>query len=451
MCDTFAILPDLTASKAVLLAKNSDREPNEAQQIVAIPARSWPAGAEVRCTFITVPQVRHTFATVLSKPFQMWGAEMGVNEHGLAIGNEAVFAKVPFGKRNDGLTGMDLLRLALERCRTAESAVNTIVALLERYGQDACGGYTNRDFFYHNSFLIADPREVWLLETVDRLWAARRITQGAVSISNGLTLDTDYHRLSPAAPAFAKKRGWWDGSGLLPFARTFSDRFYTRMSNCRVRRQHTLTAARRAGMTARDAMHILRKHNLPDSRFTPAKATTASICMHATGPWNPSSTTGSMVVELPADHSPRIWLTGTAYPCISAFKPFRMGSTALHPDQPWNRPGARPDDSLWWQSERMARLLAVCWSDYQPELRNELEELEREGLAFDWDAPAHVQDSQSQHLVARHLALVKCWQERLAPQASSARWRHPLRSLWPALQNRQLHRLPAMSGERARE
>ncbi|RMD73956.1 MAG: acyl-CoA--6-aminopenicillanic acid acyltransferase, partial [Bacteroidetes bacterium] len=436
-----AILPDLTANGSVIFAKNSDREPNEAQEVVALPARDWPQGQQVTCTYIAIPQVRHTCAVVLSKPFQMWGAEMGVNEHGLAIGNEAVFTKVPFGKRNDGLTGMDLLRLALERCQTAESAVNTIVALLERYGQDACGGYTNRSFFYHNSFLIADPREVWLLETVDRLWAARRIAQGAVSISNGLTLHTDYDRLSPAAPAFAKKRGWWDGRGRLPFARTFSDRFYTRMSNCRVRRQLTQTAARGPGLSVQDAMRILRQHNLPDDRFTPAKATTASVCMHATGPWNPSSTTGSMVVELPPNGAPRIWLTGTSYPCISAFKPFRVGSACLAADQTWNRPGALPDGSLWWQSERMARMLAVCWKAWQPALRAELDALEREGLTFDWAAAPEEQDRFSRSLVEKHLGIVQQWHRRLETVVPRARWRHPLRSLWPALQQRQLNAL----------
>ena len=84
----------------------------------------------VQCTYIRIPQVKHTHAVLLSKPFWMWGAEMGVNEHGLAIGNEAVFTKIPYQK-SDALTGMDLLRLALERAATASQAVTTITDLIE--------------------------------------------------------------------------------------------------------------------------------------------------------------------------------------------------------------------------------------------------------------------------------------------------------------------------------
>jgi secernin len=58
---------------------------------------------------------------LLAKPFWIWGAEMGANEHGIAIGNEAVFTKIPYDKQ-PGLIGMDSLRLALERAHTARRA-----------------------------------------------------------------------------------------------------------------------------------------------------------------------------------------------------------------------------------------------------------------------------------------------------------------------------------------
>ena len=84
----------------------------EAQAITHVP-RKQPESKELTCTFITIPQVRETSEVILSRPFQMWGAEMGVNEFGVVIGNEAVFTNVKFDKSDLGLTGMDLLRLGL--------------------------------------------------------------------------------------------------------------------------------------------------------------------------------------------------------------------------------------------------------------------------------------------------------------------------------------------------
>lgn len=145
MCDTFLALPSFTGKEEVIFGKNSDREPNEAQAIVRFPSLDTDED-RIACTFIQIPQVKHTCEVLLSKPFQMWGAEMGVNECGVAIGNEAVFTNVPFEKKNTGLTGMDLVRLALERSRDADSALQTITELLQTYGQDACGGYRDVGF-----------------------------------------------------------------------------------------------------------------------------------------------------------------------------------------------------------------------------------------------------------------------------------------------------------------
>ncbi len=350
MCDTFIALPSVTRDRHTILGKNSDREPDEAQAIVQVLRSRHPEGQRVACTYINIPQVQETNACILSKPFHMWGAEMGVNEWGVAIGNEAVFTRIRHRKKNDGLTGMDLLRLALERSRTADEAVDVITRLLEEFGQDACGGYRNRNFYYDNSFMVADPTSAWILETAGRAWVAQPVT-GMGSISNRLTLSAGA-RMSPDASAVARAHGWWDGRSPFDFARAYSDWFYTWMGRGMQRQVCTLKActAQQGLITAASAQRILQTHNLDDADFTPRKATTGSICMHRTSLLNPSDTTGSMVVELRPQGPHTVWLTGTSHPCLSVYIPFFLNTGTL---DLVGQPGANPDGSLWWRAKRL--------------------------------------------------------------------------------------------------
>ena len=166
MCDTLVSLTD----DGVLFAKNSDRDPNEAQVLRWYPATSTTS-TRLRCTWSEIDQVPRTCAVLLSQPWWMWGAEIGANEHGVVIGNEAVFTRGTGRERSDSaLLGMDLLRLGLERGATAEEAVGVIVELLERHGQGGSCSHEHPRFTYDNSFIVADPDGAIVLETAGRRW-----------------------------------------------------------------------------------------------------------------------------------------------------------------------------------------------------------------------------------------------------------------------------------------
>jgi dipeptidase len=347
-------MPSYTASGHMIFGKNSDREPNEAQAIIRVPAISHD-DQTLSCTYIKIPQMQETYEVLLSKPYQMWGAEMGMNQFGLTIGNEAVFTKIKFKKDNQGLTGMDMLRLALERCKDADSALELITSLLEQYGQDACGGYRNTDFFYHNSFLIADPARAWVLETAGKHWAAVKV-KGFRAISNRLTIGEEFDLYSKGLHEFARQKGYIKKGKPFHFANAFNDTLYTRLSNSKKRLE---TLEQQAGkfpgqFSVSHAMDMLSTCNKNPDKFTPARADTSSVCMVATGKLNPSQTTGSMVAEIRQGAPSTCWLTGTSIPCISVFKPFFMpGQNLLEGIFP--EPSASLDESFWWQTEALHR------------------------------------------------------------------------------------------------
>ena len=354
MCDTIVATPRATADGVVLFGKNSDREPNEAHQVISLPAQDHPPKSRVHCTYIEIPQAKHTHALLLAKPFWIWGAEMGVNEHGLAIGNEAVFTKEPYEKGRS-LTGMDFLRLALERASTASAAVDVITGLLSEYGQGGNCGFAHR-LFYHNSFLMADPREAWVLETAGRHWAAKRVS-GVYAISNGLTIGSDWDLASPELVDHAVAQGWCRDPATFHFARCYSDFLYTRFSCCRERLAGTteMLGARMGTLTVSDFISTLRGHGYRDLRERlPERGITGStICMHAGfGPVRGSQTTGSMVSHLHPDR-PTHFVTGTAAPCTSIFKPVWLDAGL--PDM-----GPSPSETydaaaLYWMHERLHR------------------------------------------------------------------------------------------------
>ncbi len=308
MCDTLCVLPSWSSSGHTLFAKNSDRDPNEPHVIVQVPARAHEQDSGIRCTYIDIPQVAHTFSALLLKPDWIWGAEMGVNEHGVAIGNEAVFTRGK--KEKEALTGMDLLRLALERADSAEAALNVIVDLLAKYGQGGNCGYSH-DFRYDNSFLIADPKNAFVLETSGRSYAAHPVPK-AFAISNRLVIGREH----------TMRRGISEN---LDFARAMTEPVFSYFAQGAARRAQSLSLLERLPMDVAGLISILRTHSpkLEGQEF--ARPHVGSVCMHGGGRIG-DHTTGSFVAVLRQDAPVTVWATGASTPCISAFKPVFFGS-----------------------------------------------------------------------------------------------------------------------------
>ncbi len=381
MSDIFMAAGDATASGNIIFGKNSHREPNEAQTLVRVP-RANHAKGDVALTHISIPQIAETNEVILSKPFHMWGAEMGANEHGLVVGSAAVFTKVKIAKKNDGLTGMDMVRLALERTRDAERALELITNLLEQYGQDAGAGYQNKSFHHHNSFMIADGSRAFVLETAGEHWVAARI-KGFRSISNGLTIESEYDFAGKNVVDFARQNGWIKQGAEFSFRGAYSDWFMTTMSMSRTRRELSsrLGDKSEGRLDAAGAMAILRNHGTRETRhgFRPSASNMGCLCVHAAGITTPVQTTGSMVAELRTDKNSTYWFTGTAAPCLSLFKPFFAPGTGIRAGD-ITEPGRLADNSLWWRAERLHRFTLLNYPARLEMFREERDALETEFL-----------------------------------------------------------------------
>uniref|UniRef100_A0A8C2CLV5 Secernin-2 n=1 Tax=Cyprinus carpio TaxID=7962 RepID=A0A8C2CLV5_CYPCA len=220
-CDCFVSLPPGSKEDYVIFGKNSDRPRDEVQEVVYYPSSSHAPGSTVQCTYISIPQAEHTHAVVLSRPAWLWGAEMGANEHGVCVGNEAVWTKEPVDPE-EALLGMDLVRLGLERGDSAWAALKVITGLLEQHGQGGACREAPEPFSYHNTFLLVDRQEAWVLETAGKLWAAQKVTEGVKNISNQLTIGTEICAEHAELRAVAQAQGWWSGEGDFSFSAVFS-------------------------------------------------------------------------------------------------------------------------------------------------------------------------------------------------------------------------------------
>ncbi len=414
MCDTLIATKIATADGIAVFGKNSDRPPNEGQSMVFFPAAKHSAGSRVKCTYIDIPQSETTHAVLLSKPFWMWGAEMGINEHGLVIGNEAVYSKVPANKE-PALLGMDMLRAALERAVTPREAIDVIVALLEQFGQGGnCYSHGNEGY-YHNSFLIADADDAWVLETVDRQWAARQVRE-THTISNCLTIGREYDMASSDLVDFALQKGAAKSKGEFHLARDFSDFLFTTFSKGRARQATTLhhLEQNKGRLGIESMMGILRHH--AREPFDPQSGiTNMDVCMHAGfGPIRISQSTASLVARLDKN-KPLVFATGTSAPCTSIFKPFWMDCASFLTEEPV--PASQADsNSLFWFHERLHRAVVQNYPERLAAYAADRDALEKkfiEGALMLQNAPANERAAFSKQCLAESRAADAEWLRRV--------------------------------------
>ncbi|XP_054742381.1 secernin-1 [Anastrepha obliqua] len=139
-----------------------------------------------------------------------WGGDVGANDHNVCVA--VSWAAQEPASDSDSLSSTDIVRLTLAIANSAVDAVERIGTLVSNHGVD------DAKF----SFIVCDPREVWLVSSGGKLWAAQHVTDGLLRItSNGLGVNTTIDKSSEALGEKLKAQGLWDGEGDLNFAKCF--------------------------------------------------------------------------------------------------------------------------------------------------------------------------------------------------------------------------------------
>ena len=366
MCDTFVALPTTTVKKSVIFAKSADCEVNEANALVRIPRQKHVPGEVVRLTHLAIPQSQETYEVLLTKAFWTYGCEIGVNEYGLSMGEEAVYTTKEAIEKKDGVIGPDLMRIGLERAKNCREAIQIMTDLLEKYGQGGNCEMSGNSHF-DSSFLMSDTNEAYILETAGRDWAVKRIDDLG-SISNMLIIGNDWDQYSEESTN--GKINWADTYARPEVPPTLG-------SPDRQATTYNSLAQAEGKISVKTAFDIMRHHG---EGYHPATADAHhNICVHA-GPqenrwWQAD---GVMVTDV-GDHGVMAWVTGTSGTCVSIFKPVFLGMNLPDigplPTQNFN------PKTLWWKHELLHRRAMADFDNLVPEIRKDFDNLEAKFLA----------------------------------------------------------------------
>ncbi len=138
------------------------------------PAKHYPAGSMLKVYewdsnkyLGEIKQVEHTYSVIGN-----------INEHQLSIGETTYGGRSELKDTTAIMDYGSLIYITLQRAKTAREAIETMAALVEKYGYYSSG----------ETFSIADPNEVWIMDLIGKghgnkgaVWVAVKIPDGYIS------------------------------------------------------------------------------------------------------------------------------------------------------------------------------------------------------------------------------------------------------------------------------
>lgn len=225
---------DATTDGSVLVAHNNDLTGTEISFCEKIPKQKHASEDSIRFSNgLTIPNASFSCEWMVLRIRNGYkeGDAVAVNEYQVAIAggvslisDRNVKARMADPLVKNGLPG-GVRYIALQQTKTARQCVELIGDLYNKYG-----------VAYPSGVGIADPNEIWYLETGGgSTWAAVRVPDSCYWVqANGYRIgninidDTANVITSPGLPDFCKKKGLWDpGMGSFNFRKAFGGRVYS--------------------------------------------------------------------------------------------------------------------------------------------------------------------------------------------------------------------------------
>ena len=259
-CTIIAVGKDASATGYPMVSHSDDSGPSTTDvRLVRVPRRQWPKGSVRKLYEWRIPYPRMVSSDMapeyypqhgqeefeaigeipqVAETWAYWDTEYGMqNEWGVSIGESTATAMTagwaatkdkPWGKARVGIE--DLTKLALERCKTARCAVQTMgdIAVQEGFYSADCGSPDAPAYSGSSEALVvvdAEPGDMWVFNVLtgkhnaSAIWAAQRLPSDHVAaVGNSFTIrsldlkDPENNLFSPGVTDLAEEMGWWHPS-----------------------------------------------------------------------------------------------------------------------------------------------------------------------------------------------------------------------------------------------
>lgn len=319
-CDMVVAVGRAAASCRTLFGQNCDMAEGQALEFARRPGRPHAPDEKLDLGRWQLLAPRRTYTVLACRMRGEWGYSQGVNEQGLAAGCAKLCTRQLSGRRGD-YRGSDLVRLVLERCRSARQALEVLAELIEGRGNAPGPAGLAEDC----AFFLCDPANAIAVETCGKHWVCQDILE-VRALGNVCTIRQDWDRISHGLAPFAIREGLWPGDGSkLDFAGTLAKDPTGEQSGLRRWGRATLLLEQQNGHLDVAFLRRLQGDHYEGTSFEREALRPGGpvpICHHRAHTLGPA-TAGSMIVEFPNGQKPVAWFA-CGPPCSSLHFPLLL-------------------------------------------------------------------------------------------------------------------------------